>query len=547
VRTGATAVALSTLPGKLAWGAPSPTSDHARLDAIAFRADPEQMRSLALRAVDAAKAAGATYADVRLTRVVSQSFNHAPNRLVNAEVRDNEELGFGVRALVDGYWGFAASPYWNVDEVSALVNEAVQQAKVNAAAGPRNLEWETLPAATGEWTTPGIDPFTITIEEKLDFLNGWRVGVVDTYQPGIVVRLGRTQIGFIREERFVASTEGTATFQVFYTVNGSFPISISPNDWRAERDGKGADVGASGLQMRQGGWNVVLEAKIRDQIPGLIEYGRELMMIPRKPVDIGRYDVVFDAMSTAELVGRTIGTATQLDLALGFEANAGGTSYLGPDPLELLGTSTVAAPMVTITANRSAPGGCATVKWDDEGVSPEEFTLVNNGVLVDYQTTRELAGWLKPWYEKQQRPVRSHGCAASSSALHNVIQQPPNLALTPSTTAASFETLVSGVSKGLAIMNASTFMDFQAKNGTGGGLVREIVNGKLGKICTNAGFLFGSLELWKNVSAIGDTSSVQTRTLANYKGQPGQQSVFSVSAVPMAVKNVSIIDLSRRA
>jgi hypothetical protein len=89
--------------------------------------------------------------------------------------------------------------------------------------------------------------------------------------------------------------------------------------------------------------------------------------------------------------------------------------------------------------------------------------------------------------------------------------------------------------------------DFQGRTGTGTGFVREIVNGKLGPICTRAGYLFGANELWKNVTAIGDATSVRHVNSGDYKGQPGQETTFSISSVPMAVKNISIIDTSRRA
>ena len=97
----------------------------------------------------------------------------------------------------------------------------------------------------------------------------------------------------------------------------------------------------------------------------------------------------------------------------------------------MVGRHPVAAPAVTVTANRTEPGGCATVQWDDEGVVPEEFTLVKDGVLTDFHTMRESASWLKDYYGQQQRPVRSHGCAAAPTALHAPLTHPPNLALAP--------------------------------------------------------------------------------------------------------------------
>jgi TldD protein len=136
----------------------------ARAARIAHPVNPETVRALVLRAVEAAKSAGATYAEARVTRVVQEVFVGA------GLLRDEEDLGIGVRALANGAWGFAASPYWNLDEAARLGRDAVAQARTNARVSATDVELGSYPVATGSWTTPiRIDPFQIPIEEKLDF------------------------------------------------------------------------------------------------------------------------------------------------------------------------------------------------------------------------------------------------------------------------------------------------------------------------------------------------------------------------------------------
>lgn len=552
-RSTATA-ALAAVPSGALWGIPHRISDFpvakdpVRFSTLADTFDPSPVHALALRAVDAARNAGATYADVRLTRTVEQLFTHRDDSLLIGAVEDRESLAVSVRALFNGYWGFVASPYWHKDEVTQLAKDAVAQAKTNALGLPRTGEWVPIPAVTGNWVSPGIDSFTIPIEQKLDFINAWRLAILETPTGGAVVTAPQTAgFYFRRQEKFLASTEGTAISQTVHSVAGQFPFAVASGDWRVRRVVDPISMQAEGLEAQQGGWDALLAADIPGQLPVLFERGAELLATPHKPVDLGRYHVVFDAPTTSGIVAATIGRATQLDVALGLEANATGTSYLGPEPLEMLGIFKAAAPIVTITANRSTLGGAATTKWDDEGVVPEEFPLIQDGMLVDYQTTREQAQWLAPWYAKRNRPVRSHGCANAPSALDITMQHTPNLTVNPATAPASFDTLLAGVSKGLAVFNGSIFTDFQAKNGTGRGMVREIVNGKLGAICDGAGFLFGSVEIWNNVTALGDSTSVRSSGGAGGKGQPWQRYYYTVNAVPMAVKNVSIIDIQRQA
>jgi TldD protein len=530
------------------WYMPGTADDHARLAHQASTLDPNAVRALALRAVDAARSAGATYADVRLTRTVKQKFRFRDDHVTGGEIADAEDLAVGVRALVNGYWGFAASPYWDPDEMDQLAHTAAAMAKSNALGMPHQVELGTLASASGTWATPvRIDPFTIPIEEKIDLMNGWRQAINDAPKAGVVAQPVTSTMAFQRQERFMASTDGTYTAQTIYTTSGGFGIGIAPTDWRAREDGKGLNLGADHLGTQNKGWELLIDAKIHDQIPGLLEQGAELLKIGRRPVMIGRFDVVFDSASAGNLLSNTFGLATQLDRALGYEANATGTSYLGPKPLDLLGTTQVATPSITVTANRSTPGALATVKWDDEGVVPDEFTLIKDGTLVDYQTTREQAAWLAPWYRKQGTPVHSHGCASSQSALNFTLQRTPNLVLAPGKDSVSFADMIAGTKRGVAIFGGQATTDFQARNGWGTGTVRQITNGKLGPVLSYAGYLFNSTELWKNVTAIGGPASVTSTVDQHYKGQPASTSGFSISAVPLSVKDMSIIDTSRKA
>ena len=157
--------------------------------------------------------------------------------------------------------------------------------------------------------------------------------------------------------------------------------------------------------------------------------------------------------------------ATQLDRALGYEANAGGTSFMN-DPLAMLGSFKTASPLVTIKSNRSAPMQLATVKWDDEGVVPSDTTLVKDGILHDFQTTREQAAWLAPYYSKSGRPVQSNGCAAAQSALAITMQHMPNLSLEPNPSQVKLDDLVANVKDGMQVEHGSLEqIDFQGRTG----------------------------------------------------------------------------------
>ncbi|HEU4642614.1 MAG TPA: metallopeptidase TldD-related protein, partial [Gemmatimonadaceae bacterium] len=350
------------------------------------------------------------------------------------------------------------------------------------------------------------------------------------------------------QEKAFASTAGSYCTQRCYRTEGGLTVHV-----RTEKGPEGQFdllcLSPAGL-----GWELyradriprVREHSLREEITRGIEELKEDLLLPVKPVDVGRYDTVLDAWSVASLVEGTLGRATELDRALGYEANAGGTSYLS-DPLGMLGSYQAGASALTLTAERSEPGAAATVKWDDEGVAPDTFPLVKDGVLTDFQTTRESAGWLKDTYTKLGRPVRSHGCAGASSAIEAPLQQAPNLALAPGHDAHDFDALVSGMAKGIAIKTAGIDMDFQHSSGLGTGQVFEVKNGKRVARIASAGFLFRATELWKALQTVGGDASLRRYGVRTAKGEPAEYCYHSVTAAPAVVKDLTVIDPERKA
>jgi TldD protein len=495
-----------------------------------------RVAALAARALDAARSAGAAYADVRLshrrTRICAPSL-----------VLDDEEMEVGVRALVEGYWGFASGPIWNPDEMARLGREAVHQAKVNALGKPRVVALAPAPVVENErWVMPvQLDPFALSPFEIEDHLAS--LGIY-------IARLGAAivtnqAVAVVQDDAF-ASMAGGYCLQCRYAMEGNLQIGVKVED----QEGRFTVDCLSPAGM---GWELyaaerlprVRDHSLREEIRQRVEECKADIRLPMQPVEVGRYDAVFDAVSMARLVDSTLGKATELDRAMGYEANAGGTSYLS-DPVGMLGSYQAGGPLVTLMANRSESGGVATVKWDAEGVTPDDFTLVADGVLTDFQTTRESAGWLADAYAKVKKPVRSHGCANAPSAVDAPLTHSANLILAPGRDAGDFESLVSGVSDGIAVKNAGFDMDFQQTTGLGTGRVFSIKKGKRVAQLPGAGFLFRSTDLWKSLAAVGADQSLRRFGMPGTKGEPPQTVSHSVTAAPGLMKGLTLIDSLRK-
>jgi len=232
---------------------------------------------------------------------------------------------------------------------------------------------------------------------------------------------------------------------------------------------------------------------------------------------------------------------------MGHEANGVGTSYLS-DPNAMIGTFKMGSPLLNVTANRSMPKGAATVKWDAEGVEPAEFSVVKEGILNDFQTTREVASLLAPYYQKTGKPVRSNGCAGTYDPTTPLQQFNPNLVMKPGAQELSFDDLVRDTKKGLAIVGGYASADHQVLNGAGSGeAVYEIVDGKLGQTIANAEFIYRAPDLWKNLVAIGGPKSALSFGIDNTRGEGRSRMAHTVTAVPGKFKGVAITDPYRKA
>ena len=527
VKAGASAAILAALPRPLLaqFGArpePVPPIQDARV------------KELALRGIEAARAAGAVYADVRLSHSRTRSFGYPSIQSIG----DMEEMVVGVRALVDGYWGFASGPIWSADEMARLGREAVHQARANTLGKARVVELAPRPAVRdGHWVMPvSIDPFETSpfaIVDQLASLSYFAARLPN------LTPLGNGCTFHVQEKAFAASDDSYCTQRV-YRSEGSFSV-------RFQKQGLSTTQGSLDRLTPAGlGWELYTGQPLREYIEQLAAELEADARLPMKPVDVGRYDTVLDAWTVGQLMDQTLGRATELDRALGYEANAGGTSYLN-QPLEMVGQFQAGAPAITVTAERSEPGGAATTRWDDEGVVPDAFTLVKGGVLADFQTTRESAGWLAEYYRRQGTPVRSHGCAAAPSALEAPLTHAPNLSLAAGPEALDFDAAVAAVGRGLAVREMRVDMDFQSVSGLGMGRVYEVKDGKRVARLDGAGFLFRATDLWKGLKALGGAGSVRRYGGGASKGEPAQRTYHSVTAPPAIFEQLTFVDVMRKA
>lgn len=495
------------------------------------------VKVLLLEALTAAKLAGASWADVRVQRQRRQNLGTREQQVTN--VLDTDTIGCGVRVLVDGTWGFSATRQLSTEGVARAARQAVALAKANRIARDRQVTLAPSPVhANVSWKSSyTVDPWSVPVEEKVALLLRANAEAMKVRN----IRFVNSNLSFVKEERSYANSEGSMIAQdvVRSWVTMS---STAISDDRTEVAVRGPEV----VQPMGRGWEYVLEADIVGNAGIWAEQARE--KLTAKPVEVGRYDLILHPSQLFLTIHESIGHPTELDRAMGYEANYAGTSFIAP-PDDVLGKLRLGPDHLTIRGDRSQPNALATIGYDDDGVQPDEFDIVKNGIFWDYQTTREQAEWLRPWYEKNGMPVRSHGCSYAQSWSDVAFQRMPNVSVVPDQQVdRTWDDLIAATDRGIAMIGRASYsIDQQRYNAQFGAQVcYEVQGGKIVGQLKDVAYVMRTSEFWNAIDLIGGKSSYELGgTFNDGKGQPGQSNAVSHGCPPCRFRNVNVLNTGR--
>ena len=394
------------------------TAGDAFASSVPSAGDPA-IKALMQVALDVAKSGGAGYADVRVSARRQQNVN-TRERIVQG-VSDTDTFGLGVRTLVDGAWGFAATSVLTKDSIAATTRSALDQAKANRASQLKPVVLAPTPGnQVGEWKSPiKTDPFTVSIPDKVALLLAANEAALKVKG----VRNVSSSMFFLREEKTLMTSDGSYIVQTIYRTSPSISITAVSSDFTDFQTRASSDIAPMGL-----GYEWVTDSRMLERAP---EFAADAVAkLSAKPVEPGRYDLLLHPSNMWLTIHETVAHPTELDRALGFEANYAGTSFVAP-PDQVLGKLKFGSDVMNIVGDREQPGSLGAIGWDDEAVKPTKFDIIKNGVFVDYQTTREQASMLSDYYKKANKPVKSYGCSYAQSWSDVQFQRMPNVSLQP--------------------------------------------------------------------------------------------------------------------
>ncbi len=496
----------------------------------------DRIRELMMGALSTARGAGASFSDVRIGRYRQNFIITREQQIVN--VVDTDTIGCGVRVLVDGVWGFGASRTLTPDGVAAATREAVAIARANRIARARPVELApTAPQENATWRSPfRIDPWDVPIEEKADLM--FRANAEAMKVNG--VRFVNSSMFFVKEERNYANSEGSVITQtVIRTWLPFTATAVAPDQSDFQQR-------ANVVPPMQRGYEYV---QAQDIVGNARRWGEEAVeKLSATPVEVGRYDLILHPTHLWLTIHESIGHPTELDRAMGYEANYAGTSFIAP-PQEYLGKFKYGPEFMNVRGDRSEEGALATVGYDDDGVRPEDFLIVKNGIFNDYQTTREQAPWLDWWYRSQNVPVRSHGCSYADSWASVQFQRMPNVSLLPGERDIGWDDIIAATDRGIAIIGDGSFsIDQQRYNAQfGGQLFYEVRNGRITGMLKDVAYQMRTPDFWNAMDMLGGAASYElSGSFFDGKGQPSQVNAVSHGSVPARFRQQNVINTGRR-
>ena len=477
---------------------------------------------------------GASHADLRVVALRTSSMHLRDARLDSTGL--DHELGLAVRVVVDGCWGFAASDVVTVDMAARLAERAVALARISAPLATARVELAPEPVHVGTWVSAyDVDPFAVPESERLDLLASRSAGLLEHQAVAHV----NATVRAVKEQVFYAELTGTRTTQQRVRIESELTaIAVDPTTGAFETMATTAPPTARGWEYVAGMAQTVAGSWAWDWDAEIAALGDNLAEKTAAPsVEPGRYDLVVHPTNLWLTIHESIGHATELDRALGYEANYAGTSFATPDKL---GTLRYGSDLMNVVGDRETQHGLSTVGWDDEGVAAQRWDIVTDGVLVGYQLDRAMAA--------EFGLPRSNGCAYADSATHTAIQRMPNVSLRPAADGPDLESLIGGVEDGIYVVGDKSWsIDMQRFNFQfTGQRFHRIKAGQLVGQLKDVAYQATTTDFWGSMRAVGGESTYLLGGAFNCgKGQPGQVAAVSHGCPAAVFESVNILNSSQ--
>jgi TldD protein len=473
----------------------------------------DEFAELALKRI---AASGAEYGDIRIQDSNTQHIEGEDRRI--ASIRDARDIGFGVRVLYHGAWGFAASSILSLEEVPRAADLAVEIAKGSASVALEKVRLVPEPVHRDRVVTPcRIDPFNVPLEKKTDLL----LNTMEALHRESGIARSSASLWARRDKKVFVSTEGSRIEWDLLAGQGECTAI-------ALHEGRFASRSFNTPHLRKG-YELIDEADLLREASRVAAQAVEKVKAP--VVDSGEYDLVLDPEHLSLTIHESCGHPSELDRALGYEVNYAGTSFLTPDKR---GSFRYGSPDVSLVADNTEPETLAATGYDDDGVMCQQWDIVRNGVFVGYCTNREVAPKIGE--------SRSRGSNRADGWGNIPMVRIANIGLEPGS--ATVDQLIANVKHGIYIEGHGSYSIDQRRYNFqfGGDAFWLIENGRRTHVLRDVIYHGITPEFWNSCDGVADRSSRRRYGFTTCgKGQPGQSGWMTHAASSARFRKIQVI------
>ncbi len=473
----------------------------------------DEFAELALKRI---AASGAEYGDIRIQDSVTEHIEGEDRRI--ASVKDIRDIGFGVRVLYHGAWGFAASSVLSLEEVPRVADLAIEIAKGSASVALEKVRLAPEPVHRDRIVTPcRIDPFTVPLEKKTDLL----LNTMETLHRQSGVARSSASLWARRDRKLFVSTEGTHL--EFDLLAGQGECTAT-----ALYESRFASRSCNTPYLRQG-YELIEDADLQREASRVAVQAVE--KVKASVVDAGQYDLVLDPEHLSLTIHESCGHPSELDRALGYEANYAGTSFL---TTEKLGSFRYGSSHVNLVADNTEPDTLAATGYDDDGVSCQKWDVIREGIFVGYCTNREVAPKIGA--------TRSRGSNRADGWGSVPIVRIANIGLEPGS--ATVDQLIADVKRGIYIEGHGSYSIDQRRYNFqfGGDAFWLIEHGRRTHMLRDVIYHGITPEFWKSCDGVAERAARRRYGFITCgKGQPGQSGWMTHAASPARFRQVQVI------